>query len=187
MFVYTIGRKPVKVIFIMLLALSIIMNVFLSMQNRRLKSSHNVLSYIVFQLKGPDRESYATAARIPESAQRKVEIFDIAKGEVIKEVQPGPEIKKEILKYINGITGMYVKVNAIPVKGYIVRVPVTPAIPIQNSWLNDYGINSLNEVFVLFPEKEKPFLLILNNESRPYFYNFEGDTNKLLEILGFSL
>jgi len=115
-----------------------------------------------------------------------VEIFDISKGEVIKTIQSNPVIQKEAEKYLKSITGMYAKVKAFPESGYIIRVPLEPPVKVQGQWLTNYGIDSVDEVFILFPGQGTPYLLVLDERSRPLFYNFEGNTDVLLKILDFN-
>lgn len=121
------------------------------------------------------------------SVQTKIEIFDITKGEVIKKAQSNSIIQNEVEGYLNAITGMYAKVKAFPEKGYIIKIPLDPNVKIENHWLNDYEIYTVNEVFILLPEQGQPYLLVLDKKKRPLFYNFEGSINLLLEELNFKL
>lgn len=82
---------------------------------------------------------------------------------------------------------MYVEAKAFPDKGYIIRVPFEPSVKIQSQWLKDYGMNLVDEVFILFPEQGRPYLLVLDEKQRPLFYYFEGNTDVLLEKLNFKL
>lgn len=111
-----------------------------------------------------------------------VEIFNINMGSVIKKVPLSETIKSETIKYLNQITGVYVKVKAFPDRGYIIKIPLEPAVKIQNAWLDDL----VDEVFIIFPEQEmNPYLLILNNKNMPFFYTFEGNTEILFKQLDF--
>ncbi len=121
------------------------------------------------------------------SGYKNIEIFDMNKGEVIKRVKPNTLIRKEVKNHLNEIYGMYVKVKAFPDKGYIIRVPLEPPVDVKNKWLNDYNINSVEEVFIIFPEEGKPYLLVLDDKKRPLFYIFESHTDNLLKNLDFDL
>jgi hypothetical protein len=116
-----------------------------------------------------------------------IEIFDIAKGEVIREIEVSPVVRGEAEGYLKKITGMFGKVKALPEKGYIVRVSLEPSAKIENKWLSGYGINSVDQVFIILPEQTIPYLLVLDEKNRPLFYNFEGGINTLLENLNFQL
>jgi hypothetical protein len=131
--------------------------------------------------------TFVASAGIKENRQKNIEIFDISKGKVVKTMKPETLIQSETEKFLGNITGMYVKVNAFPEKGFIVRVPFEPSIQVQSHWLNDYGINSVGDCFVIFPDKGKPYLLVLDSDFRPFFYNFEGDTKVMLDALGFQI
>ena len=92
------------------------------------------------------------------------------------------ELGAEAKDILDKITGMYVKVKAFPDKGYIAKLPLKPVVEVSNKWLNEYGIFSLNEVFIIFPEGNTPYLLVLDSNYRPLFFNFEqGAKSDLLD------
>jgi hypothetical protein len=164
-----IDRKLVKAVFIIFITISLGLNICNYVQNRKLENRYKVISCIANQF---------------DIRHKDVEIFDISKGEVIKKVQLNPAIRKEVEEYLKNITGMYGKVKALPEKGYIIRVPMEPFVNVNCQWLTGYGINSVDEVFILFPEKGK-YLLVLDSKYRPLFYNFDGNTDELLNIIDF--
>ncbi|WP_152965999.1 hypothetical protein [Pseudobacteroides cellulosolvens] len=112
-----------------------------------------------------------------------IEIFDIAKGEVIREIEANTIIQNKAELYLTNITGMYDKVKAIPEKGYIARVPFEPSAKVNNKWLNFDGINSMDQMFIIFPENGEAYLLVLDEKFRPLFYNFESDTSELMDLI----
>lgn len=113
-----------------------------------------------------------------------IEIFDIDKGEIIKSLPANQIIQDEAIEYLKGITGMYPKVNALPSKGYIVRIYLEPSVFIKNQWINE----ALNEIYIVFPPKnDKPYLLILDNKSRPVFFIFDANTDTLLKNIDLKL
>lgn len=117
--------------------------------------------------------------------QKNIEIFDIGKGSVTKAVPVNDTALTEAKKFLKGITGVYLKANALPEKGCIVKIPFEPEIKVKNRWLNDYGILYIDKMFIIFPEEGTPYLFILDNKERPYLFNFEGDTDKLMKNLKF--
>lgn len=138
-----------------------------------------------FAVNGIGRSSMAAFLVSSEISVRNIEIFDITKGEVIQKTPVSSLIQKEVEGYLDKVTGVYVKAKAFPDKGYIIRVPFDPATEVKNTWLSDYGIKTVDQVFILFPEEDVPYLLVLDENRRPFFYNFEGNTKALLEMLGF--
>jgi len=137
-----------------------------------LKKTFTILTAILF-----------LSANIYAFGRQNIEIFDIDKNMVVKSIELTSEIQNEVKNYVKKISGMYVKVDALPDSGIIIRVPLNPPIMADNQWLSGYNINMVNEVFVIIPAQGKAFLLILDNEARPLFFNFEGDVGKLLEII----
>lgn len=114
---------------------------------------------------------------------RKIEIFDITEGKVIAEYAPNSNIRNEAISFLDKVSGLYVKAKPIPEKGQIIRIPFDPAVKVKNKWITDSGITIANELYVLFPDPGKPFLLILDERERPWFFNFDADTSKLLQSL----
>ena len=142
---------------------------------------------IAMELQDANLISFVTAMNVPGSEYNKIEIFSVDEGEIIKRVETNPMIQDEVKSYINGVTGLYGRIRAFPVGGYIIRIPLEPPEKVENYWLNDFGITSINQVFILFPKEERPYLLVLDNNRRPIFCNFNGKTDKLLEYLDFQL
>ncbi len=132
----------------------------------------------------PSRDNMVSFLASSDSSNinNNIEIFDIAKGEVIREVEANPVIQKEAKNYLKNITGMYSKVKAFPEKGYIIRIPFEPSAEVNNKWLSFYDINSVDQVFIIFPDQGNPYLLVLDEKYRPLFYNTESDVNNLLEL-----
>lgn len=128
-----------------------------------------------------------SAFLISANAEKNIEIFDIGKGSVSKTVPLNDIALAEAKKFLNGITGVYLKVNAIPVKGYIIKIPFAPDIKVNNQWFNEYDINPIDKMFIVFPEEGASYLLVLDKKQRPYLFNYEGNAEKLLKSLNFEL
>lgn len=109
-----------------------------------------------------------------------VELFDIGKGCVIKMIPVDDAVLAESKKIIKGITGYYLKANAIPEKGNIIKIPFEPDLNVRNKWLNNCGIKAIDKMYIVYPDESAPYLLILNEKGRPYLYNFDYDASKLL-------
>ncbi len=180
-----INRKLMKVLFAVGIIFSFGFNIYSYIHGVELTEKYESLICIANQFIDSSLVTFVASTQTSGPESKNIEIFDITKGEVIKKVQPSTSIQILANGYLNGITGIYVKVKAFPDKGYIVRIPLNPPIKVQTPLLTDYSINSVDEVFILFPEQGNPFLLVLDKKYRPFFYNFEGDVNALLEQLDF--
>lgn len=112
---------------------------------------------------------------------KSIEIFDINKNNVIKNIESSSEIEKQVKNYLQNIKGIYGKFNPIPDKGYMIKIPLDTPIAIQNTWISSF----IDEVIMIFPENEPPYLMVLDNEERSIFLSFNGDTNTLLKISKF--
>jgi hypothetical protein len=112
---------------------------------------------------------------------QQIQLFDIEQDKVIKNVQLNTDVQHEVEKFLNGITGVYAKYNPIPNKGFMIRIPLEPNIMIRNKWFDDL----VDEVTIILPSQEDPYLMLFDDENKPFFLTFEGNTEKLLELLDF--
>ncbi|MFT4414577.1 hypothetical protein ACLM5H_12030 [Fredinandcohnia humi] len=112
---------------------------------------------------------------------QQIQIFDINKGKVIKNVQTNTDIQREVENFLEGITGVYVKYNPIPNNGFMIRIPLEPNIMVRTRWFDDL----LDEVTIIFTDQENPYLMVFDDENKPYFLTFEGNTVKFLALLNF--
>jgi len=89
----------------------------------------------------------------------------------------------EAKKILKGITGLYLKANAIPEKGYIIKIPFEPDLKVKNQWLNDYDINYIDKMYIVFPEEGMSYLLVLDKKERPILYKTKSNVDTLLKRL----
>jgi len=187
MVIIKISKKPLKIAITIILLCSLGFNIYSYEENLKIKNKFESVINIVNQVDKTNLISFVVPIDSSAHRNKSIEIFDINQGKVIQKVWPNSSIQKDVEGYLNGITGMYIKVKAFPEKGYIIRIPLEPSLKVHNQWLNGYGINSVDEVFILFPEEGVPYLLALDEKKRPLFYYFEGDTDVLLKKLNFKL
>ncbi|MCX8130660.1 MAG: hypothetical protein N3I35_11250 [Clostridia bacterium] len=183
MTIIIIKKKLLKIVTVSILLLALGIGIFTYSQNSRNPDS---LEMTVYENSHPDKDyllSFLASPNISVQEEKQIEIFDVSKGAVIKKVKRNTKIQDLAESYLNGITGVFIKASALPKNGFIVRIPLNPSIEIKTQWLSQL----VNEVFLIFPNGEKPYLLVLDYKFRPLFYNFEGNTDKLLKTLDFSL
>ncbi|HHV60141.1 MAG TPA: hypothetical protein GXX49_07640 [Clostridiaceae bacterium] len=184
MFIITISRKQIRVAVLLIFAVALFLAVLIylltgsgSREDRKAISCNANL----------DNSSFVRFLASSGNIQKNIEIFDIVKGEVVKTSAVTPDIKSLAISYLNNLKNLYVKVNAFPDKGYIIKIPIDPPAKVQHALLNDYGITQVNEVFVIFPMNEEPYLLVLDRNYSPFFYNFEGATDRIERLLTSSI
>lgn len=112
---------------------------------------------------------------------QQIQIFDIDQDKVIKYVQLNTDVQQEVEEFLEGISGVYAKYNPIPNKGFMIRIPLEPNIMVRNKWFDDL----VDEVTIILPSQEAPYLMIFDDENKPFFLTFEGNTEKLLDLLDF--
>jgi hypothetical protein len=108
-----------------------------------------------------------------------VELYDIQKDSVTKIVPTSSLFQEAAENFLKGIDSIYVKVRPIPKTGYMVKIPLEPSVQINNKWLNDL----VNEVIIIFPIDDEPFLLVFDDENHPLFFNFKGNTDLIIKAL----
>ncbi|MCM3770551.1 MULTISPECIES: hypothetical protein [Priestia] len=111
--------------------------------------------------------------------QPKVEVFQIETGKVIRSTLKPPSVQKEAEKSIASITGLYKKVSPLPKKGYLVKIPLDPAVKIENSSVNTLA----SEVIFVLEPNQKPIMMVFDNENRTYFFEFTHDLTLLRKAL----
>lgn len=94
-----------------------------------------------------------------------IELLDIEKNKIIKTTPTNPKIQLEAKKIIKEIDNILKKINPIPDKGYMVKIPIEPSFQLENKWVNAL----IDEVIIIIPEDEKPYLLIFDDENKSYF------------------
>jgi len=166
----------------MIIALAgfLLFNIYSYKQNREYIDRYSLSYYTAGTFERADVAAFLTQEN-PDRSGRHIEIFDVCKGSVIKRIGLNSEIQGEAEKYLKSITGMYVRVKAIPDNGHIIKIPLEPPVKVQNKWLDE----AVDELFVILPEETTPYLLVLDDKGRPLFYTFEGNVNVLLDNLNF--
>ncbi|WP_411955926.1 hypothetical protein [Clostridium estertheticum] len=99
----------------------------------------------------------------------------------MKVVQSNPQIQDMITSWITNLEGLY-KNDPATDDGYVVKIPLDPIVKV-----NCKSFNALvSEVYILIPENEPPCYLIFD-ENKLLSFVFNGDINKLSNILDFNL
>jgi hypothetical protein len=112
----------------------------------------------------------------------KIEIFEVQKDKVVATVEVTPEIRQDVEAFLKGISGVYKKLNPVPTTGFMVKVPLTPAVVIENKFFK----GSIVEVIVVFSLQENPYLMAFDNNNQFYAFTFEGDADSFLEKLNYN-
>lgn len=180
-----IHKKVLIIVIIILFTCSVVLNICCFKENKKFKNQYESMVCVTNQFDKTNLISFVVLENNLVQRDINIEIFDIKKGEVMQSVPLNQSIQREIEEYLRNITGLYIKAKPIPNEGFVIRVPLRPPQKVKNILPNDKGIDIINEVFILFPKQRDPFLLILDKKQRPFFYNFNGNTNILLEKLNF--
>ncbi|MBY0123004.1 hypothetical protein [Bacillus sp. S/N-304-OC-R1] len=103
----------------------------------------------------------------------KIEVFHIEEGKVINEAALSSDIQDEAEKYLANISDVYKKINPFPKKGFIVKIPLQPSILVKNQWIYTLA----DELTIIFPVEEEPFIMIYDDEHQVYFFTIEHQFN----------
>lgn len=110
-----------------------------------------------------------------------IEIFNIDYEKIDKIVPVEYEVQKLTENYIYGIEGVYAKFNPIPSMGFAIKIPLAPALQAQAKGIKE----PIDQVIIMFPKNEAPFLMIIEAEDKLNCFTFKGDTAPLLESLDY--
>lgn len=179
MVVVKLNRKLLIVLIITFITGSFVFNIYSYLLNKSLADKYERLNCFAISLNQADIIAFLTSSDTETQVTKCVEIFDINIGKVVKRVKSNRVIQSMSENYIREITGMYTKVKAIPDNGYIIRIPLEPAVNVKNRWID----HKVEELFVIFTEQVHPYLLVLDDDQRPFFYTFNGNTGDLLREL----
>ncbi|OIJ14385.1 hypothetical protein BKP37_08545 [Anaerobacillus alkalilacustris] len=116
---------------------------------------------------------------IVNAEEKTIEIFDIEKDQITKTVPLHIDIQDEAKKIVEGIDDVFRKFKPIPASGFMVKIPLAPAIKVENKWLN----HLIDEVIIIMPKDEEAYLLIFDEENRPYFFTIKTSINLFLTNL----
>lgn len=113
------------------------------------------------------------------SSNKNVEVFDLTQSKVVKITPTNKVLQKEAEKSIRSITLLSKKVSPLPRKGALVRIPLDPAVSIRNEWMDDL----VDEVIIIFGEREKPLLMVFTDENRTLFFEFDYNPKEIRTLL----
>ncbi|RAS71828.1 hypothetical protein [Priestia endophytica] len=113
------------------------------------------------------------------SSNKNVEVFDLTQSKVVKITPTNEVLQKEAEKSIRSITLLSKKVSPLPRKGALVRIPLDPAVSIRNEWMDDL----VDEVIIIFGEREKPLLMVFTDENRTLFFEFNYNPKEIRTLL----
>lgn len=112
-----------------------------------------------------------------------IELLDIEKNEITKTVPTNPKIQLEAERIIKEIDNVVKNLKPIPDKGYMIKIPLEPSHRVENKWI--YAL--IDEIIIIIPKNEKPYLLLFDDENKSYFFTFDSKIDPLLKTLDFSL
>lgn len=120
---------------------------------------------------------------INAETNKHVEILLIESNEMIKSVPINSDIQAEVAHIISKIDDVVKKFRPIPGKGIMMKIPLEPSIEIDNKFLTSL----IDEVIIIIPEEESPYLLVFDDENRSWFFSFSTTLDTLLKTLNVTL
>ncbi len=111
------------------------------------------------------------------NTNQQIEVFDCQKEMVIQKQSLDPIVQKEAVQYAKAITGPFKNLNVVPKDGYMIRIPLSKPVSITNQWLH----TTIDEVLILLPLNEKPYIMLYDDENNPHFYYVKGKPGLLLK------
>ena len=110
------------------------------------------------------------------NTNQQIEVFDCQKKWSFKTIFRSSN-PKEAVQYAKSITGPFKNLNVVPKDGYMIKIPLSKPVSITNQWLH----TTIDEVLILLPLKEKPYIMLYDDENNPHFYYVKGKPGLLLK------
>ncbi|GLV64460.1 hypothetical protein Bmyc01_31300 [Bacillus mycoides] len=107
---------------------------------------------------------------------KQIEVFDCQKEKVVQKQSLDSAIEKDAVQYAKAITGPFKNLNVVPKDGHMIKIPLTKPVSITNQWLH----STIDEVLILLPLNEKPYIMLYDDENNPHFYYVKGNPKVLL-------
>ncbi|MBP1932413.1 hypothetical protein [Ammoniphilus resinae] len=106
-----------------------------------------------------------------------IEVFDIAKGEVVQRISNNAAMQEEIIKSLESISGLAKPLDSKPAQGKMIRLPLEKPVQIKNQWVD----LEVYEVFMILLPTKEPFLILYDESRNPYLVNFNYSPKRLME------
>ena len=114
---------------------------------------------------------------------KNIEIFDPSTEQVAKSIPLSDEVQTMVLDWFSTVDEIYPRANIFKDNGYVIKFPLSSSEKIKNKFIEV----DTDEVYLLIPESEDPFFMILTEKNQPMCFTFSGDIDKLSQILDFQL
>lgn len=106
-------------------------------------------------------------------------VFDVAQGKVVKKQDSTEELQQELMKCLQTIDGVVMKLNIEPQDGTVLKFTAGSSIDIDNKWYEGQA----SEVFIFIPAKDDPYLMIFTSDNKPLLFHFKHDVSNLVKQL----
>jgi hypothetical protein len=107
-----------------------------------------------------------------------VQVYSPAREQVVTEFPSTDEVRKEASEWLKSITELSAKLKAtLPTDGIILKVPLQPALPLHNKWVQ----GATKEIYLLIPASSPPSLLIFTEEGQTYLFHFKHNLAPFLK------
>lgn len=117
------------------------------------------------------------------TSSKYIEILDIDNNKITEKIPINRVAQLESEKFIQTINNVVKKFKPIPDNGYMIKIPLEPSVHLENEWVNTL----INEVIVIIPKGEEPYLLLFDDENNTYFFSFKASIEKLLNNFDISI
>lgn len=105
-------------------------------------------------------------------------VFDVAQGKVVKKQDSTEELQQELMKCLQSINGVAMRLNIEPQDGIVLKFTAS-SIDIENKWYEGQA----SEVFIFIPTKDDPYLMIFTSDNQPLLFHFKHDVSNLVKQL----
>ena len=110
------------------------------------------------------------------NTNQQIEVFDCQKEMVIQKQSLDPVIQKKQFNTLKQLL-VHLKLKCRSKRWLYDKNPLSKPVSITNQWLH----TTIDEVLILFPLNEKPYIMLYDDENNPHFYYVKGKPGLLLK------
>lgn len=127
----------------------------------------------------PDNQADASPGG--ETTLKKVQVFDVAAGKVIKSIPNDSQIQTMAASWLHSITGLAPQITSDESCNYVYRVPLAKPTSIT---INPNIVIETSDLFLFYCKNKPPLLLVFDSQRKPFLFLFSEDITPFLKKTG---
>lgn len=115
-----------------------------------------------------------------ESGLRPVQVFDVARSQVVKSIPNDAKFQKMAAAWIASVTGPAPQVSAGEGCSHVYRVPLEKPATVAAGTIKV----TTSDLFLFYCKDKPPLLLAFDDQRKPYLFLFKEDIRRFVQRVG---